>query len=66
MTKEFKFKPNAKIDTGDFWYDLFEGGYIKPNEILLNKNDITLVENAIETLMFFKQEAEEQAVLEEW
>ena len=29
-----KFKKDAEITTSDFWYDLFDGGYIKPENLL--------------------------------
>ncbi|MEE3609390.1 hypothetical protein [Avibacterium paragallinarum] len=53
-----KFKKNAKpIYTNDLWYDLFDGGYIKPSELLADKDDIEKVEQAIKLIKKFTDEA---------
>lgn len=49
-----KIKENVTIFTSDFWYDLFQGGYIKPEEILENESDIEDVKNAIKVILDFK------------
>ena len=41
------------IVSDDKWYDLFDGGYIKPEEILEDYADIQKVEKAIETIEEF-------------
>lgn len=61
-----EFKTNAKIETSEFWYDLFDGGYIKPETLLENKEDIERVQAAIKTIQEFYNSAEEQEVLEEF
>ena len=58
-----KFKQGVEITTDDFWYDLFEGGYIKPDEILERSPDITKVENAIELIKRFKDTLEEKELI---
>ena len=60
-----KFKKDAIIESSDFWYDLFEGGYIKPKNLLESLDDILAVERAKNLLMEFRNHAEEQGVLEE-
>lgn len=50
-----KIKENATIVTSDFWYDLFEGGYIKPEEILEYDSDVENVQNAIDVILNFKK-----------
>lgn len=54
-----KLKEDAAVTTGDFWYDLFDGGYIKPEELLENSSDITKVNNAIKVLKEFRDTLEE-------
>jgi hypothetical protein len=60
-----KFKEGATVTTSDFWYDLTDGGYIKPKDLLENLDDILSVERAKELLLEFKRQAEAQGVLEE-
>lgn len=55
-----KIKKGLEISTGDFWYDLTDGGYLNPNEICLNKKDAEKVEEAIEIIKDFKDSCEEQ------
>lgn len=59
-----KFKKDARITTGDFWYDLTDGGYIKPENLLENEADVLAVKKAIETLKEFLRSARDQDVLE--
>lgn len=56
-------KENISVATGDFWYDLFDGGYIRPEELLKDKEDIDAVLNAIEVLREFEESL--QDVIEE-
>ena len=58
-----KLKKDASVTTSDFWYDLFDGGYIVPEDILENQDDINLVNHAIEALEDFRESLEE--ILEE-
>ena len=60
-----KFKKDVKIYSDNFWYDLFEGGYIKPEKLLKNQKDIKKVNLAIATLKQFSNEAIKQNVVEE-
>jgi len=50
-----KIKKDTSVVTGDFWYDLFDGGYIKPKELLEEQTDIDDVEKAIDILEKFKE-----------
>jgi len=60
-----KFKKNAKtVHSSDYWYDLTDGGYIKPDE-LLEKNDAQEVKEAINTIIAFFEQAENEGFLEE-
>lgn len=59
MSRKMELKKNVKIETDDFWYDLFEGGYIDPEEILADKKDVEKVLEAIDILDDFRDSCEE-------
>lgn len=59
-----KWKKDAEIVTSDFWYDLTDGGYIVPSELLEDEEEIKEVEKAVEVLRKFKRSAEENEILE--
>ena len=42
------------IESEGFWYALTDGGYIKPEEILENKEDIDKINEAIQILQTFE------------
>lgn len=53
-----KFKKTKEgIPSSDIWYDLTDGGYIKPSEMLKDQTDVKEVEKAIETVKQFIEEA---------
>ena len=54
MANMMEVKSGLEICTTDFWYDLTDGGYIKPEEILKNSEDVMAVDNAIAVLRKFK------------
>jgi hypothetical protein len=61
-----KFKENLEpIPTSDTYYDLFLGGYFKPEKMLENKEEVEKVKQAIATVKRFISEAIEQGVIEE-
>lgn len=45
-----EIKKKAKITTNDLYYDLFEGGHLKPEEILEHQKDIDEVNKAISVI----------------
>lgn len=55
-----KLKENLNISTSDFWYDLTDGGYLNPGEMLEDQADIDRVNNAIAVLMEFKDACNSQ------
>ena len=55
-----KIKKGLEISTGDFWYDLTKGGYIRPEEICKNPKDVKKVKQAIEIIEDFEKSCEEQ------
>jgi hypothetical protein len=60
-----EFKKNIEIFTDDFWYDVFEGGYIKPEKLLKNESDVVQINKAIKILNTFKTELEKQNIIQE-
>ena len=54
-----KIKKDLDICTQDFWYDLTDGGYLKPEEILVNQEDVDKVNKSIKILMEFQQSCED-------
>lgn len=59
-----EFVKKAKISTDDFYYDLFDGGYIKPEKLLKSKDDMEKVKSAIAVIKDFKSSAEKADILE--
>ena len=56
-----KIKKGKKIFlSDDFWYSLFDGGCIKPEELLIDKEDIEMVNKAMEILLEFKESCEKR------
>ncbi len=55
-----KIKKGLEISTGDFWYDLTDGGYLNPDEICADKKDSQKVKEAIEVIRDFQSSCEEQ------
>lgn len=61
-----KFKDRYKpVCSSDFYYDLFDGGYINPRELLADEEDIERVLEAIRVIHTFLSEAEDNFVLEQ-
>jgi len=61
-----KIKEDAEsISTDDFWYDLTDGGYIKPENFLDDSEDIDSIYDAINLLESFRDLLEESGLLEE-
>ena len=50
-----KVKENCEAYTSEFHYDLFLGGYLKPENILENQEDIERVKNAIAVINEFEE-----------
>jgi hypothetical protein len=58
-----EFNKKVVNKSSDPYYDLFDGGYIKPEEMLVNPNEIAMVKNAIKIVKQFLDEAEEKELL---
>jgi hypothetical protein len=54
---EFRFKEGAEINTGDFFYDLSSGGYIKPMELLEDPELAQKVIEAVKLIQAFEYAA---------
>ena len=62
---EWKFSQDDDITTSDdYYYDLFDGGYIKPMEMLETQEQIDIVDNAVAIIESFLAAAEEAGKLE--
>ncbi len=56
-----KFKEELqKTYTDDFYYDLFYGGYIAPEKMLVSDEDIKKVQEAMAVIEQYKQSGIEQ------
>ena len=55
-----KIKEGCTASTGEFWYDLTDGGYINPEEILEDPQDVKRVNEAIKTIKEFRDSCEDQ------
>lgn len=54
LTEEQKQNIVSKIDNEGFWYSLTIGGYLYPEDVLENQEDIDKVNKAIEILTEFE------------
>ena len=55
-----KLKKGLEVSTGDFWYDLTDGGYLKPEDICEDIEDAKKVVEAICIIQNFQEACEEQ------
>ncbi|OOF85610.1 hypothetical protein BKG93_04370 [Rodentibacter ratti] len=63
---QFKFKKcEEPIFTDEPYYDLFDGGYLNPEELLDDAEQIKKVNEAIEIIKEYIKQAEELGVIEE-
>lgn len=61
----WKFKPDADpVVTGDFFYDITDGGYINANTLLNDGAQIKKVIDAIDTLISFRKALTKAGLLE--
>ena len=63
----WKFKKDAEPQgEGDFWYDLTNGGYIKPEEILADAAQLSELKKAIALVESFQDALTEAELLAEF
>jgi len=65
---DWKFQENAEPQGGSdgFWYDITEGGYIKPEFLLANSAQLDMVRNAVAVLESFESALEDAGLLNEF
>ena len=64
---EWKFKKDPKPQgEGDFWYDLTNGGYIKPEDVLADATQLAELQKAIAILESFQDALAEAELLEDF
>lgn len=62
----FIFKKQVDtVYTEDFFYDLFQGGYIKPSDFLETLDSIVELQRAIDKIEHFREEAIKRGFLKE-
>ena len=54
-----QIKPDCDASTDDFWHDLCEG-YLNPEEILENEDDVQRVQEALGVLIAFRDSCEDK------
>lgn len=60
----FKFKENYAIVSSDLYYDLFIGGYIKPEKFVEDESQLEEIKEAISLVKSFIDEAKEKGVID--
>ena len=55
-----EIKKGLEISTQDFWYDLTDGGYLKPEETCEHQEDAQKVNEAIKVIEDFRDSCEEK------
>lgn len=63
---DFKIDAEPQGTSNGFWYDITMGGYIKPEEVLDNKDQIKKLKEAIELVQSFEEALEENGLLNEF
>lgn len=54
LQTKWDFKEDVEIFTEEFWYDLTEGGYIKPEYLLTDKKQVANLQTAIDVVRSFE------------
>lgn len=64
----WQFKKDAKPQgsSDGFWYDITDGGYIKLEEVLANKEQLLALKAALETVKSFETALSENGLIEEF
>lgn len=64
----WKFKENAKLQgsSDGFWYDITMGGYIKPEEVLEDKEQLQQLFDTLDLVENFERALESKGLLEEF
>lgn len=65
MTGKYKISDPQGTSNG-FWYDITDGGYIKPEDILVDQERASKLNEAIKLLEDFRDELSDDEMLNEW
>ena len=54
--REWKFKENAPVQgsSDGFWYDITDGGYVKPELVLDDEEQLQMLQDAIKLVKSFE------------
>lgn len=63
---KFKKEIPPQGSSNEFWYDLTDGGYIKPEQILEDQKQLKIVNDAIKVLWSFQEALGEAKILHEF
>jgi hypothetical protein len=55
-----KVNKDCGASSGDFWYDLTDGGYLDPDKICSDPSDAQRVKDAVRIVKEFQMSCEEQ------
>jgi len=62
----FKYGAEPQGSSDGFWYDITDGGYIKPEEVLIDANQLSELNNALAIVRDFEQALETEGLLNEF
>ena len=62
----FKKKAVAQGSSNGFWYDITDGGYVRPEEVLADPEQVTQIRGAIALLRSFETALESNGLLNEF
>ncbi len=57
----WNFKEGVEVYTEEFWYDLTDGGYIKPENVLADEEQIAKLQAAIDLVRSFERAIDERS-----
>jgi hypothetical protein len=65
---DWKFKEDAEAQgsSAGFWYDITDGGYLNPAEVLADEYQIAKVNAAVKTLESFELAMEAEGLIQEF
>lgn len=58
---DWNFKEDVEVYTEEFWYDLTDGGYIKPENVLADEEQIAKLQAAIDLVRSFERAIDERS-----
>ena len=62
----WKFKEDAVPQcSSEFWYDMTDGGYIKPASLLADEDQLKALNDAVGLIQSFRESAEQAGLIEQ-